>query len=672
MRTLRFGLKRLDDKATVSKKLKSKFGLIPIAVVPEEEEHPTPISELFHCVDILAFYEWGGDDTWFFNKNLDMLRVLNTGFYGPGCLIDKEHYYLESFFEDKITKYSRADDEGICSYEPSPVDWLGYSLAMNSTHIFLLLSASDTYYLVKLKREDLTEVARYNIDDLEPLFTYSDLCADEEHVYLLCQEGEPSHTVMVKFTVDGVFVSEHDYGVSWTWQVNIGSNRDYLFLYAPSLNEGGRLLHKISKTTMEIEATKTLSDSFFESNCMCANDDFIFMYGYAYTDESHTDWDCAIARYDMELKEDKVEITPDIWDVRSLALYEHDDNYIMEGGIYVLVGGWTAGDPENKNRLTLFYSLDDGDTWSYKVIETTYIGLSTQYQSIDFSGNSLHIAFQQRPELTQKIFHGVSRGCFPFKIRDVADIYYCAGLAIENSGIINAFYSKSSPYWVWYKDSNDDGDVFRTEQQVAPEDWAWFYTANDKRYNEVLVLTKNLDRLLLTSKYESISTYMGAAPGCGYDLDVSGDAATTNCVILVVFADENNDLYAFIGNGRNFHTMEPTFVREKSCVIGCGVGRNDPGKMWICVMDTDDWATTYIGTSTNGGRSWTWQNIGEMFWGSRMKMAGDYFFMFCDMVGESWEAGVYSNKWNGFKMISELEGEELLSYHNSITIKEAN
>jgi hypothetical protein len=223
--------------------------------------------------------------------------------------------------------------------------------------------------------------------------------------------------------------------------------------------------------------------------------------------------------------------------------------------------------------------------------------------------------------------------------------------------------------------SLDDGTTW--VERVCDTDrmsFPWFLVTSDNRYDDYLVCYVGTGRLVINSFNGSIEKTVlensWVPQAQGYEIDVSGDISGNDATVLILINDNISGLYSFIGNGRNFESMSPSFIRAKSKIMGCGVSRIDANKMWIIAQDSDDSMSTYLGTSTNKGVSWSWQQIEDTHWSSRMKVVGDDFYIFLDVITpEQRTPGLYSSKF-GFKAIPMLEGEENILYHDSIAVKE--
>lgn len=360
--------------------------------------------------------------------------------------------------------------------------------------------------------------------------------------------------------------------------------------------------------------------------------------------------------------------------------------------LYVLIGGVTGGNPDVAD-LKMFTSNDDGENWIEKNIETENPGLTPWFSIIVFKNGELHIFYNQYHPYMQHIYHllSIDEGVF-FDKHDIGAVNewpQSMDAIVKDNGLIWLAYATGTTgplYPIIFKMSNDKGSTWYDDGSYNNPDHPWF------------VLAHSHDMLTTLYRYlndESVSTLLYGLPApnkppslvelgsvgdplafYAWQMDYTGitdyttDPVSLDASVLITFTGDDNNAYCYHSNNSGYSMLGPVLVKTNAAVISCGINRNNPNKMYICLQDNIDWETTYICTSEDGGATWSSESIGATYWGSAMMMAGDYFFLFFDKPGTPWTSEVYSNKWDGFKRIPQLDGEEFLIYNRAIAIKE--
>lgn len=154
-----------------------------------------------------------------------------------------------------------------------------------------------------------------------------------------------------------------------------------------------------------------------------------------------------------------------------------------------------------------------------------------------------------------------------------------------------------------------------------------------------------------------------AVPDSQPDMDYVGEK------IFIVYTGEDENTYGYIsdedGNGLGDPAM---LIKEGAYVLCCGINRNTPDTLYAVVIDSADWETIYLCTSTDNGETWDAVEICKGWNASKMSCEGDHFYFLVERVDDEYNqtAEIYSNKWNGFSRIPQLDGEASLTYNRAV------
>jgi len=141
-------------------------------------------------------------------------------------------------------------------------------------------------------------------------------------------------------------------------------------------------------------------------------------------------------------------------------------------------------------------------------------------------------------------------------------------------------------------------------------------------------------------------------------------------ILIACYAEDDNS-YCYISDEEGEGLAGPPFlIKEGACVICCGINRNDPDTMYAAVMDTGDWETIYLCTSTDGGETWDAVEICKGAWASKMTLDGDDFYFLVERFDDEYNqtTEIYSSKW-GFTKIPQLDGYSGLLYNRAVAVR---
>ena len=154
-----------------------------------------------------------------------------------------------------------------------------------------------------------------------------------------------------------------------------------------------------------------------------------------------------------------------------------------------------------------------------------------------------------------------------------------------------------------------------------------------------------------------------AVPDSWPDMDYVGEK------IFIVYTGEDENTYGYIsdedGNGLGDPAM---LIKEGAYVLCCGINRNTPDTLYAVVIDAAEWETIYLCTSTDNGETWDTVEICKGWNTSKMTCEGDYFYFLVERVDDEYNqtTEIYSNRWNGFSRIPQLDGEASLTYNRAV------
>ncbi|MEW6485784.1 MAG: hypothetical protein AB1423_14425 [Pseudomonadota bacterium] len=680
MSGFRFSLKKLPEKTKTSAKLKSLFRLKPITV-KKGKIVPSEITIIpYSCIDVIARneYSYYDFDTYIFSKDLYAAVQIEDADDGPGVLVTPEHIYQLHFTNDRLVKLRR-DDPGIeeAAYEPIGVSWFGYSWTKNTAHIFGIINVSGINYLVKLDRDDLTEIKRQELDIDFASWSFNIIHADEYYLYLLVEQDDDTLAI-ARYTLDLAFVDSTDLGLEVSrFHSSLSGNTTHLFWYQQTTLDKQNYLYKIRKDGMSLESLVLLGDTgidFFEANCQTATEEFIFMFGYAYTNRDLGFWDCAIARLSTaDLSLEQFEITYSIPDIREMDHCLHSLNLIQDNRLYVILEAF-VGDVAS-SRLILCYTDDDGETWNYKPFDNGY-GHSIQEGL--FIGDRLCVVTTLWQNAVNNVFFGYTEGCHPIGLeRTVIGSLSHGRLLQFANGELHLSYGLPSPNRWCDQQSDDGGKTWHSAGCSGPMYASGFEVAFDDRYNDYAVLF--IDPVTYNHVINSLNgaidrTELTNLAGYGYTLfDYSGDLGAGTAKMLIASQDGADDIYIMVGNGHNMDEEPLTKIADNQYLMFVRVSRKNPNVMWMLRQDTADPYPTYLGKSTDSGSTWNWTYIADCWWTSDFfeDQEGNIYFFVDAPEGAVRKFGLYSSKWGRIKYIPFLEGEGDIWYERSVFKREA-
>ena len=189
-------------------------------------------------------------------------------------------------------------------------------------------------------------------------------------------------------------------------------------------------------------------------------------------------------------------------------------------------------------------------------------------------------------------------------------------------------------------------------------------------YSATLKVTVGREAFLLGLPYQGMPPSLvevghvdDAVPDSWPDMDYVGEK------IFIVYTGEDENTYGYIsdedGNGLGDPAM---LIKEGAYVLCCGINRNTPDTLYAVVIDAAEWETIYLCTSTDNGETWDTVEICKGWNTSKMTCEGDYFYFLVERVDDEYNqtTEIYSNRWNGFSRIPQLDGEASLTYNRAV------
>lgn len=159
MRTLRFGLKKLDEQTSVGIFLKSKFGLKPVKGVVTQEEKIVQEEGIWIIVGCNRYGNTKISQRKAIDGSLFSISELMNNWYSYGIAADAEFvYFVDTFgneFPPGMYKINRADYSIVATNRPD--QWIDameyYGLAIDDDNLYSLTPGGSNYYLQKFSKE---------------------------------------------------------------------------------------------------------------------------------------------------------------------------------------------------------------------------------------------------------------------------------------------------------------------------------------------------------------------------------------------------------------------------------------------------------------------------------------------------------------------------------------